>query len=45
MFDLEWADHPLYFRAPRQDGKRGWVNVALVAQPYGWGRGVQQGVA
>jgi hypothetical protein len=29
-----WADHPLYFRAPRSDGKRGWVNQAIVGQPY-----------
>jgi hypothetical protein len=29
-----WADHPLYFRAPRTDGKSGWVNRAIVGQPY-----------
>src|SRR5262249_46622127 len=29
-----WADHPLYFRALRSDGKRGWVNAAIVGQPY-----------
>jgi hypothetical protein len=30
-----WRDHPLYYKAPRSDGKRGWINVAIVGQPYG----------
>jgi hypothetical protein len=30
-----WRDHPLYYKAPRSDGKRGLVNVAIVGQPYG----------
>jgi hypothetical protein len=29
-----WLDHPLYYKVPRQDGKRGWVNAAIVGQPY-----------
>jgi hypothetical protein len=29
-----WLDHPLYFRERRSDGKRGFVNAALVTQPY-----------
>jgi hypothetical protein len=33
-----WGDHAIYYRAPRQDGKRGWMNVAIVGQPYGWAR-------
>jgi hypothetical protein len=30
----QFLDHPLYFRAPRTDGKKGWVNRAVVSQPY-----------
>jgi hypothetical protein len=30
-----WRDHALYYKAPRTDGKRGWINVAIVGQPYG----------
>ena len=37
-----WRDHPIYYRAPRRDGKRGWENVAIVGQPYGMGRGVRE---
>ena len=28
-----WRDHALYFRG-RMEGKQGWVNIAIVGQPY-----------
>jgi hypothetical protein len=31
-----WADHAVYYKAPRRDGKRGLMNVAIVGQPYGF---------
>jgi hypothetical protein len=34
LMDRTWADHALHFRAPRTDGKEGWVNYAIAGQPY-----------
>jgi hypothetical protein len=39
-----WGDHPLFFRAPRPDGRKGWVNQAIVGQPYTWAGMVEQEV-
>jgi hypothetical protein len=33
---FSWGDHPLFFRAPHPAYKQGWVNVAIVGQPYQW---------
>jgi hypothetical protein len=30
-----WRDHSIYYKAPRHDGKRGFVNIAIVGHPYG----------
>jgi hypothetical protein len=29
-----WADHAVYYKAPKPDGRRGLVNAAIVGQPY-----------
>jgi hypothetical protein len=34
-----WRDRGLYFRAKREDGKRGYQNIAIAGQPYGMANG------
>jgi hypothetical protein len=30
----KWADHVIYYKAPKSGGSRGLVNAAIVGQPY-----------